>query len=471
MRKSLYWKLALAFMLVAITTAGLVAVFIRLSSTESLTQLILDQQRNDLQQALQEYFATNGTWTGVSRNWQEIQNNPSTLAPQNNHFSPFGGNPPPNGRNRRSFFGLADAQGMVVVPVNPGTPVGDILTKDVLQAGTPVMVNGLQVGTILTTQQQPRFNPEETLFLDRTYQALYRAILVALLVALIMGIVLARTLTRPLQALTRAAQGIAKGQLEQKVKVSSQDEMGQLALAFNRMSQEVVQANQLRRRMTADIAHDLRTPLTVIGGYVESMRDGVLKPTTERLSLIYTEIERLQNLVGDLRMLSQADAGELPLNPQQIVPKNLLDRVAALFQHHADRYQVSLQVDASADLPEIRIDEARMMQVMDNLVSNALRYTPEGGSIFLSARVDQGKLELTVRDTGSGIAAEEIPFIFDRFYRADSSRHTETGESGLGLAIVKALVEAHGGTVWAESAPDQGTTIHIDLPISVGTVT
>lgn len=464
MRKSLYWKLALAFMLVAITTAGLVAVFIRANSTVSLTQLILDQQRYDLQQALQEYYAVNGSWEGVIRNWQQIQEVPGSLTTQTNRFGPDGGNQPPAGRSRRNLFGLADARGAVIVPVNPGIGVGEKLAKDDLQAETPVMVSGKQVGTILMAKQQPGLNPEETLFLERTNQALYLAVLVALLVALLMGIVLAHTLSHPLQALTKAAQSIAQGQLEQQVRVGSQDEIGQLAIAFNQMSQEVARANQMRRRMTADIAHDLRTPLTVIGGYVESMRDGILKPTAERLSLIYTEIERLQNLVGDLRMLSQADAGELPLNPQRIVPKNLLDRVAALFQHHAGRYRVNLRVEAIENLPEIRVDEARMMQVMDNLVSNALRYTPEGGEIVLSAQAHQGNLDLTVRDTGSGIAAEELPYIFDRFYRADSSRHTETGESGLGLAIVKALVEAHGGKVWAESAPGEGTSIHIDLP-------
>jgi len=146
---------------------------------------------------------------------------------------------------------------------------------------------------------------------------------VALLVALVMGIFLARTLTHPLQELTRAAQNITQGQLEQQVKVNSKDEIGQLAASFNQMSQEVARVNLLRKRMTADIAHDLRTPLTVIGGYIESMRDGILLPTKDRLSLIYTEIERLQLLVSDLRMLSQVDAGELPLNPQQIFSGSL----------------------------------------------------------------------------------------------------------------------------------------------------
>lgn len=481
-RRSLYWKLALAFILVAITTAGLVAIFIRVTSTTSLTQLIIDQQRYDLQQSLQEYYTTKGTWESVARDWQQLQQNPNAslnqptpnpnLNPQARVFSPSGsGLPPSGGRSRRSFFGLADTQGVVLVSMNQSEPVGAQLSPEILKTGTPVMVSGKQVGTILSPQPQqqvqPGFNPEETLFLERTNQALYLAIAVALLVALLMGVFLARTLTRPLRALTQAAQAIAQGDLEQQVEVNSRDEIGQLATAFNKMSQEVAQANLLRRRMTADIAHDLRTPLTVIAGYVESMRDGVLKPTTERLSLIYSEIERLQNLVGDLRVLSQADAGELPLNPQNLAPIGLLDRAAALFQHHAERSQVHLRVEAEAGLPEIRVDEARLMQVMDNLISNALRYTPENGEIVLGARRSQGQVELTVHDTGSGIAAEELPLIFNRFYRADSSRHSETGESGLGLAIVKALVEAHQGKVWAESLPGQGTTIHIELPAVV----
>ncbi|HZW04040.1 MAG TPA: HAMP domain-containing sensor histidine kinase, partial [Anaerolineaceae bacterium] len=206
------------------------------------------------------------------------------------------------------------------------------------------------------------------------------------------------------------------------------------------------------------------TPLTVVAGYLESMRDGVLQPTPERISLIYTEIERLQNLVGDLRMLSQADAGELRLTPQPIQPADLLGRAAELFWHHAERQNVTLAVDAPASLPPLRVDEARMMQVFDNLLSNAMRYTPAGGSITLAARAGDGGVEIQVRDTGAGIPPEELPHIFDRFHRVDKSRHTESGESGLGLAIVKTLVEAQSGRVWAESSPGQGTTVFLQFP-------
>jgi signal transduction histidine kinase len=164
-------------------------------------------------------------------------------------------------------------------------------------------------------------------------------------------------------------------------------------------------------------------------------------------------------------MLSLADAGELSLNPQRIPPKTLLDRAANLFQHKAEQQNVVIYVNASDDLPEIMVDEARMMQVMGNLISNALRYTPSEGEVTLSAEFSGSMVEISIHDTGVGIVAEELPNIFDRFHRTDSSRHSESGESGLGLAIVKALVELHGGSTSAESTPGKGTAIHLLFPV------
>jgi signal transduction histidine kinase len=333
-----------------------------------------------------------------------------------------------------------------------------------LRNETPIEVGGERVGTLLTARRNPALEPAEALFLQRTTRAAALATFGAMLVALTMSFFLARTLTRPLRDLTGAAQNIARGHLEQQVDIRSQDEIGQLAVAFNLMSQEVARANQLRRQMTADIAHDLRTPLTVVGGYIEAMRDGVLEATPERLKLIYTEIERLQKLVGDLRMLSQADAGELPLNSQLADPAALLRRAVGLFEHHAGQKGVEIEMEASGTLPAVRIDEDRMMQVLDNLLSNALRYTPSGGKIVLSAEAVGSAVRLTVRDTGAGIPAEELPYIFNRFYRSDTSRHAEAGESGLGLSIVRALIEAQGGRVWAESEPGMGTAVQIEFP-------
>jgi signal transduction histidine kinase len=462
MLKSLNWKIALAFMLVAFTTAALVAVFIRVTSADRLTRLIIEQQRGNLVAALSNYYAANDSWNGVAASWRNLQVsfNPPGLAPATDR--------PPTGEikggDRGSLFGLADADGMVIVSIQAMYPRGALLPARLIRAGTPISVDGEQVGTLLTSNRLNSFNPEEAMFLQRTNQALLMGILGAMLVALILGIVLASGLTRPLKALTQAAQSIAQGNLEQKVVVNSEDEIGQLATAFNQMSEEVARVNQLRRQMTADIAHDLRTPLTVIGGYVEAMRDGVLQPTEARLTMIYTEIERLQDMVGDLRMLSQADAGELPLHPQSISPRALLERSAALFQHKAEQQQVQLSVTVDGDLPDILVDEARLMQVLDNLLSNAFRYTPTGGKIHLSAAAQGDKVIISVQDNGSGISSDELPHIFDRFHRGDKSRHTEAGESGLGLAIVKALVEAHHGTIRAESHVGEGTTIFIEIP-------
>ncbi|HMD87766.1 MAG TPA: ATP-binding protein [Anaerolineaceae bacterium] len=467
-RNSLIWKLVLSFMLVSLLSAALVAVFIRLTSSSRLYQFVIDQQKSELKTSLVDYYTTKGSWDGIATAWTQIESELPHPTPPANGAAPAG-NPQPFSNQspsefRRRLFGLSDAQGNVLVSVSPAFPLGSRVDPAVLQAGTPIQVNGVQVGTILTVPQQPNFTPEENLFLSRTTDALLYATLTALVAALIVGMILARNLIRPLQALTQAAENMAQGDLDQKVMVNSNDEIGQLAKTFNWMSQEVSHGNQLRRQMTADIAHDLRTPLTVIAGYIESMQDGVLAPTPQRLALIYTEIERLQNLVTDLRTLSLADAGELPLNRQPIPPKYLLERAQALFEHQAEQQKVALRIETDGNLPQFCMDEARMVQVLGNLISNSLRYTPEGGEIVLSAKPVKDGVEIAVRDNGSGIDADQLSHIFERFYRADKSRYSDSNsseESGLGLAIVKALVEAQDGTIRAESAPGQGTTIII----------
>jgi signal transduction histidine kinase len=463
MPRSLTWKLTLAFLLVAITVALLVAVAIRLTGSGNFDRFLVEQGRNDFQANLVSYYQTRGSWEGVEEYIEQQYDQPPS--PPGNVSGFGGGNPPPNfRRERHHLFGLVDAQGTVVLPLLPAFPTGTRVSQNVLARGEPVQVNGQVVGTILTATRPTGLSPEEMAFLRRTDTALLLAAGGAILVALLVGLVLARTLTRPLNALTEATHRMAGGELEQEVAVKSADEIGELAAAFNRMSREVARAHSVRRQMTADVAHELRTPLTVIAGYIESMRDGVLLPTPERLSVIYTEIEHLQNLVSDLRTLTQADAGELKLNKQWINSGELLQQAHAIFEHQAAQKGVNLGVIVTEGLPPVEVDEARLAQVMGNLLSNALRYTPAGGRIELGTALDGGRVTLTVRDTGQGIAPEDLPFVFDRFYRADKSRADENGESGLGLAIVKALVEAHGGTIEAESVVGSGTTFLIHLP-------
>jgi signal transduction histidine kinase len=277
--------------------------------------------------------------------------------------------------------------------------------------------------------------------------------------------VLARTLTRPLRELTAATRAVAKGRLGQQVPIRSRDELGDLAASFNQMSTDLAKATELRRQMTADVAHELRTPLTVMAGYIEALRDGVLKPTPDRFEAMSLEANQLKRLVDDLRTLSLSDAGELTLARQAIAPQTLLQRVEAAFSPQAAEAHIALRVISDEPLPELDVDPERIVQVLENLVSNAIRHTDEGGEIVLSARSSGTDVLLAVQDSGRGIASEALPHVFDRFYRAEAGRAAEGGESGLGLAIAKSIVEAHGGSITASSPGlGQGATFTVRLP-------
>jgi len=276
-----------------------------------------------------------------------------------------------------------------------------------------------------------------------------------------------RSIAMPLADLVAAADAVAEGDLSVRVPTYENSDFGQLAQSFNRMVEELQRAVQQRRNLTADVAHELRTPLQIIQGNLEGVLDEVYEPTPEHLSATLDETRGLARLVDDLRTLSLAESGELSLVRERCNARELLEDVRTSFSGQAEAAGITLSAKTVADSEALTItaDVGRLNQVLGNLVSNALRHTPTGGSVTLRVGPADDAVRITVSDTGEGIAAEDLPFVFDRFWRSDRSRSKLGGAgSGLGLAIVRQLVQAHGGEISVWSKPGQGTTFTIDLP-------
>lgn len=443
--RSLNVKLILIFLAVSLAGTLLAAFLIRRQNERAFDRFLREQGQTQFVRDVETYYALTGTLVGIEH---------AIYAPSR-RGEPR--RPPP--------FALADAQGQIVMSAGEWRP-GAIVPQPILDQGLPVEVDGRQVGTVLLLDQARERAAFEEQYLAGTNRALLRGALGATAIAVILGALLARTLTRPLREMADASLALAEGQLGAQVPVRTRDELGELATAFNQMSAELAQAIQQRRQMTADIAHDLRTPLTVLAGYLEAMSDGSLALTPERLSIMRQEVRGLTRLVEDLRTLSLADAGDLPLHVQETDVGQLLAQVQQAYEPQAARQQVSLSRRVDPALPPARLDPERIRQVLGNLLSNALRHTDAGGAVSLAAMRDgPNTLLLRVTDSGSGISAEDLPHIFNRFYRGDKARTEGHGESGLGLSIVRSLVAMHGGTITVDSAPGRGTSFSIRLPL------
>ena len=450
--RSLTLKLTLAFLFVGLIGALLVAVFVGLRTQSEFGQFVSDRYQQDLIDELGSYYQQNGSWDGIDAI-------AFRLPPRH---------PGDKAGYMRAPVALVDNTDVVVYG-SQRYQIGQKLTRSELRQAIPVEVNGQVVGSMvldLPAEADRRADPSpEADFLRRINLAILLSALGATAIALVLGILLARAISRPVRELTEATQIVALGDFGHQVPVRTQDELGELAKSFNQMSADLAQASQLRRQMTADIAHELRTPLSVILGYTEALSDGKLHGSPGMYQAMYGEAQLLSHLVDDLRTLSLADAGELTLNRLPVAPGDCLERTAASQAALAAHQSVEVRVQVAPNLPLIEADRERIAQVLGNLMSNALRYTPAGGTITLSAEAAAESVLLRVSDTGPGIEPDHLPHIFQRFYRADESR-TTNGESGLGLAIAKSLVEAHGGTITVESIVGQGTTFTVALPAS-----
>lgn len=440
----------------------------------------------DMQALLADYYARTGSWAGVQRLLTD-----TGMGMMGRGMGMMGYMDGMMGMMMASSrLQVVDARTRRVVADNFRTDIGRQVSQAEWETGLPIVVNGQTVGALLVQGMAmlgPQTNPLQAEFLRRLNRAVFLAAVAAGTVALVLGGLLVRQITAPLGELARAAGRIAGGDLEARVEMAGSDELSRVGAAFNQMAASLARQEQLRRNLMADIAHELRTPISVIQGQVEALQDGIFPLTPESLEPIHNNAVLLNRLVEDLRTLAHAEAGQLELHRR---PVHLAEVVADLFdglRSQAEAKGVTLHADVPADLPPADADPQRLRQILLNLLSNALRHTPSSGRVTVVGSACSGQgvgeratlspspplplspspcLLVTVQDTGPGIPPEDLPHIFDRFYRGDKSRSRQTGGMGLGLAIAKHLVEAHGGRIWAESADaDQGATFRVVLPI------
>ena len=339
-----------------------------------------------------------------------------------------------------------------------------LVTDRLAQARVATFLRHARAMPGMNTMMREMMPSPEARLLGDVRRAIWVAAVIGLGVAAVAGTATARTITAPLQAFAIAAKRVGQGDLRHDVPVAGGDELAGVARAFNAMAADLRHTEETRRQLLADIAHELGTPLSVLQANVEGMLDGVVEATPERLASLHMQTQVLTRLVRDLRDLSLAQQGQLHLDRRPANLGGLVREVADVARPLAEEKGVALDVAAQA--LSVPADRDRIVQVLHNLLANAIRYTERGGVVRLAARAVDGEVQVEVSDTGPGIPAEELPHIFDRFHRVDRSRSRATGGAGLGLAIVKHLVEAHGGRVWARSELGAGTTVGFALPAS-----
>ncbi|MFC1861758.1 sensor histidine kinase [Chloroflexota bacterium] len=460
--RSLNWKLGGALLLIVVISVGLMAYLTNLSTTREFQQYVSRgnmMYTQSLADSLEDLYAREQSWNNIQETLKSL----------------------PISTSVRIL--VTDRSGIIIADTAEEW-LGKKSEDVGLSNGTPIIASGQTVGNLYlltsgvmgmgrghmggrSSQTIPMVITAEEDFLDKVNDSLWKVGLIAAAVALVIGLILTQQITRPVRALISGVRQLTKGELSYRVDVKSRDEIGELADSFNIMASSLEKGEQSRRQLTADIAHELRTPLTVIEGTVDGIIDGVFKPDTEHLRLIKEQASLLTHLISDLRDISLAESGQLELNlaPTDIV--ELVKRMVSNYEINAIEKNVRIKLEEGTQIPEIRIDHVRIEQVISNLLTNAIRHTPSGGSVSVTVKNGEGGLEISVSDTGEGIATEDLPHVFERFYRSGSSRARKEGGTGLGLAIVKQMVEAHGGKVWFESKMGTGSIFSILLPFSI----
>ncbi len=465
MRHSLRTRLTLSFLIAVVVTAGVVVLLANLITANQFRSLVAfagQRYAQRLAPVFADYYTAVGGWDGVEDLMAFVQDTgrqPPPHAPKPRHVMPMSGMVDPGGERLL----LVDLEGHVVADSQPGASVPGNLSSN-LDRGAEIVVDGQQVGTLIVYSGLGKLTPSQEDFLRQVNTLMLVAGSVAALGVLIVGGLQARRIVKPVRALAAAAHRVADGDLSQRISVTSDDELGEMAAAFNTMAAELERQHELRHRAMADIAHELRTPLSVLQVQLESIEDDLTEPTPEVIAGLRGDLAHLSHLVEDLRVLTLADAGELHVEAEPV-------EMGGLVRDVVERMQVAARVEEvvlDTSLPNVDLtvigDAQRLTQVLLNLLSNALQHTPPDGQIIVSARQITGAVQVVVQDTGEGIAPEDLSHIFERFYRADRARSRDTGGSGLGLSIAKSLVEAQGGKVTVESQIGQGSVFTVSLP-------
>ena len=453
-----FWQLIIAFALVIVLAGGgvFLAGRIALHRLEQSTRDMPWTLTRPWADRLAAYYDEHSSWKGVD----------TLIAGY-----PCGPGWGPWDEDWRVDYALAAADGTIVSASNEER-LGQTMSRPQRAWARSVVVGDEQVG-LLFVSPFDRSGLEPPVVAGHLLQSFLLAGLAIGGSALVVGLILSRGMSRPLMSLTTATRAVAGGDLSVRVPTHYPGEAGELAVAFNRMAEDLARADELRRNLTADVAHELRTPLSVIRGKLEGVLDGVYPATREHLEPVLEETELLTHLVEDLRLLALAEAGQLALEKQPMDVGDLLRDAQVNFGPQASDRGVTLVLDLPAELPEVLADWRRIAQVLGNLVTNALRHTPQGGRVALSAavapslegRAQAGMVEVTVADTGAGIPPEDLPYIFERFWRGEKSRSRAGGGTGLGLAIARQLVEMHGGTIRVESVLGAGSSFRFTLPV------
>lgn len=454
-------RLFIAFTLVVLVSVVSVVLIARQGAARAVRTFMIRGNMlavDDLVSQLEDYYATHGSWAGVEN---------SSIFPSGGRGQGFSRGM--QGMMQGGMMGqrlrLADADGNLLVDTANPNPTGKLDSAE-MGSAMALKVAGRTVGYLLPEGGMGFNRNDETFLVGRITNAALTAGVIAGILALLLASYLAYRVLRPVQELTRAAQHMAAGDLSQRVPIHSRDELAELGIAFNRMADSLQKAEQSRRAMTADIAHELRNPLAVQRANLEALQDGIYPLTPENLAPILEQNQLLTRLVDDLRTLALADSGQLNL---VLTPTNLLDllpRIVERFLPQADAHSIRIDLQMPESLPSLRLDAQRIEQILNNLLSNALRHTPDGGTVTVGLTADSNTVILTVRDSGVGIPPESLPYIFDRFYRADKSRNRAEGGTGLGLAIARQLAQAHGGSLSAANHPEGGAVFTLSLPIA-----